>query len=84
VTQAEIRALLRRADARRLREDAGIRLCTVAAALGVDWRTVHRWEIRHQFPCGPAGVRWAKFISALERREWFLKALALEELDDAA
>ena len=62
-----MRALLSRADPRLLREEAGIRACTVARALGVRQSLVYRWETGHTLPYGPQGLAWARFTAGLER-----------------
>jgi transcriptional regulator with XRE-family HTH domain len=67
VTQVEIRAMLRRVDARRLREDAGIRQVTVARALGVPAPYICWWESGRAEPKCKAGYRWARVIAGLER-----------------
>ena len=58
--------MLARVDARRLREDAGIRAATVAAAFGVPQKYILVWETGRQEPRCDAGRRWARFIRALE------------------
>ena len=68
MTTAEVRALLARADARKLREEAGIRQLTVARAFGVPQYYISKWESGVQGPKCEAGFRWARFTAALERR----------------
>jgi len=71
--------MLARVDARRLREDAGIRQGTVARALGVPQKYVYAWEMRRQEPRCDAGRRWARFTLGLERH-----AAVTAELERAA
>jgi DNA-binding transcriptional regulator YiaG len=68
VTQLEVRALLARVDARKLREDAGIRQVTVARAFGVQRHYINWWETGKVQPVSPAAHRWIRFVAALERR----------------
>jgi transcriptional regulator with XRE-family HTH domain len=68
VTQLEVAALLDRVDARRLREEAGIRMQTVAWALGLSESAVRRLETGRRQPRGAGSWRWARFTAALERR----------------
>ena len=63
----ELRALLRRVNARLLREEAGIRAATVAEALGVPLWLVRDWETGRSEPRTTAGFAWARFICGLER-----------------
>lgn len=62
-----MRDLLSRVDARLLREEAGIRTCTVARALGVGWSRVHGWETGRMPPHGPEGQAWLRVIVGLQR-----------------
>ena len=66
MTLLEIRAMLARTDPRTLREEAGIRQVTVAAALGVPQSYIGDWERRKYQPCTGAGFAWARFIRGLE------------------
>jgi transcriptional regulator with XRE-family HTH domain len=68
VTHLEIRAMLRRVDARQLREEAGISVRTVLRALGITPQQLSMWERGKQYPSGEGGLRWVKFTAALERR----------------
>lgn len=67
MTHAEIRAMLRRVDARQLREDAGISVRTVARALSLPRQYVYDYECGRRTPVSPAGLRWARVIAGLER-----------------
>ena len=67
MTLAEIRAMLARVDARQLRLDAGIRVVTVARALGVLPHVVYKWEQGRGAPRCPAAFRWSRVIAGLER-----------------
>jgi DNA-binding transcriptional regulator YiaG len=71
VTLLELRAMLARVDAGKLREDAGIRQATVGEAFGVPWQTVGDWERGRREPYTQAGYRWVRFVAALERRAEF-------------
>lgn len=77
MTVLETRAMLARVDARRLREDAGIRQMTVARALGVKSQQVYAWESGLREPKSDAGFRWLRVIAGLERHA----ALAEEVAD---
>ena len=46
----------------------GIRLVTVARALGIPAVDIANWERGHCLPSSPAGFRWARVTRALERR----------------
>ncbi len=67
MTHLEIRAMLRRVDARQLRESAGISSRTVQRALGISAHRLSQWERGLQVPCSPAGMAWARVIADLER-----------------
>ena len=71
--------MLARVDARKLRQDAGIRQLTVARALGVPPNTVYAWETGLYEPKCDAGRQWARFVCGLERH-----AEVAAELDEAA
>lgn len=71
MTRAELAGLLTWADARSLREDAGISLATVAAAFGVTVQDVEGWEALRGDPGSQAPgamFRWGRFIAALDGR----------------
>jgi len=76
VTQLEVRAMLARADARKLREDAGIRVATVARALGAHAICIYDWESGGAEPKCEAGYRWVRFIAGLERHAEITAGLA--------
>ena len=59
--------MLARVDARKLREEAGIRQMTVAAAFGIPQHYISKWESGRQEPKCEAGYRWVKFTSGLAR-----------------
>jgi DNA-binding XRE family transcriptional regulator len=67
MTVLEMRAMLARVDARKLRKDAGLRAATVAEALGVDPFAVYAWETGKCEPKCDAGYRWLRVIAGLER-----------------
>ena len=67
MTALEIRELLGRVDARQLREDAGIRIITVARAFGVSRHRVAVWETGRWQPRGEAGIRWVRLVAGLAR-----------------
>ncbi len=84
VTNAEIRARLRRVDARQLRQDAGISVRTVQRALGVSPQQLSLWERRKRHPLGEGGMRWARFTAALERHAAVSAEIAAAEGREAA
>ena len=75
--------MLRRVNARLLREDAGFSPGTVAAAFGVSQWQVYAWEAGRWLPRTAAGFRWAAFMLALERRARVTAEIAAE-LEEAA
>jgi hypothetical protein len=79
VTVLELQALLRRVDPRLLREEAGIRACTVARALGVRQCRVSGWESGRYLPAGPGGYAWARFTAGLERHAEVTAAMSMSE-----
>lgn len=82
MTQQETRALLARVNPRQLREDAGIRLSTVARAFGVPAGQVYQMETGLKDPpYSVAGFRWVRFVAALERRARSLDAMESEPGD---
>ena len=83
MTQLEIRALLTRCDARRLREESGISRRTVMRAIGADGSDLYRWESGKALPLGPVGRRWLRFTMGLERHAAVSAELAAAE-DEAA
>jgi transcriptional regulator with XRE-family HTH domain len=65
---AAIRELASSGRARERRQQAGLSLYDVAAAIGVAAPTVHRWERGHRRPHGQAALRYAALMDALARR----------------
>ncbi|MGH9094161.1 MAG: helix-turn-helix domain-containing protein [Acidimicrobiales bacterium] len=55
-------------DAQRIREDAGLSVRQVAAAVGADPSTVHRWETG-QRPQTEMALRYAKVLRRVEHQE---------------
>lgn len=54
-------------DLRALRLAGGIKLKTVAAALGVSRTAVHNWEAGLSRPSGERGAAYARFVLGLAR-----------------
>ena len=79
MTVLEMRAMLARVDARKLREDAGIRRVTVARALGVNLSAIYYWESGRREPMSAAGIRWARFTLGLERHAAVTPAMWRDE-----
>ena len=79
MTQAEIRALLKRCDARQLREESGISAYTVQRALGISRFDLARWETGKAIPWDPRGIRWARLIAVLERHALVTAEMAATE-----
>lgn len=59
------RSVARTGEARRIREAAQLSLAEVAAAIGVDTSTVHRWETGDRRPRGDAAVRFIELLDEL-------------------
>lgn len=84
MTQAEIRAMLDRVDARRLRQEAGIRQVTVAEALGTRQAAISALEHGRRSARGRTGLRWARVVAGLERHAAVAAALGAGEPGEAA
>jgi DNA-binding transcriptional regulator YiaG len=60
-------ALLAGLNLRGLRRDCGIKVKTVAAALGVTPQAVSNWESGRWHPSGKPGAAYARFMLGLAR-----------------
>jgi len=69
-----MRAMAASGDARRLRQNAGVRGSEVARFLGVGASTFHRWESGERVPSSADTLRWARVLQSLQE--------APEGLDD--
>ena len=83
MTNLEIRAMLKRADPRQLRQDAGISPRTVQQALGLTRHQLSAWERREHPPVCEAGIRWARVIAGLERHAQVSAEIAAAESEAA-
>ena len=79
MTNLEIRAMLKRADPRQLRQDAGISPHTVRRALGLTRNQLSDWELGKRPPACAAGYRYARFVSGLERHAQVSAEIAATE-----
>lgn len=79
MTYGEIRAMLRRVNARQLRAESGISVRTVARALSLPVNYAYDWESGRRTPTSPAGLRWAKVIAGLERHAAVTAEIAAAE-----
>jgi len=59
------RSLAATGEGRRIREAARLSLTEVAAAIGVERSTLHRWEIGDRRPRGDAAVRYVELLDDL-------------------
>ena len=64
---AKVRAQAADGTARRLREDAGISLRELAAAVQASPSTVHRWESGECIPRRDSALAWADMLDAISK-----------------
>ncbi|QYA94042.1 helix-turn-helix domain-containing protein [Streptomyces anulatus] len=62
---AQLRAVVRSGEAKRLREAAHLSIGEVASACGVDQSTVWRWERGTRSPRGDRALRYGELLDSL-------------------